>query len=126
MKRLNYLISGFFVLIMLNMSIVVFASDMTMLLGNGKLMIENGEYEKAVDCLGKILEGYGDKTNDPQVVAFGSAVQAYGIWKMNNPQMKQMIIQYLNTAIELDPTWEYPKKMLEKVIANSQTMSGMI
>jgi len=118
-KRLDYLISGFLVLMLLNMSIVVFATDMDMLLNDGKQMIENGEYEKAVDCLGKILEGSGDRSNDPQVVAFGSAVQAYGLWKMNNPQMTQMITQYLSKAIGLDPTWEYPKKMLEKVKTTS-------
>lgn len=91
------------------------AAEIDTLLNTGKVAIENGEYEKAVDCLGKLLEKSGDKTNDPKIVAFGSTVQAYGVWKMSNPQMTPMVIQYLNKAISADPTWEYPKKLLKEV-----------
>ncbi len=65
--------------------------------------------------LGELLTASGDKTNDPKIVAFGSAVQAYGVWKMNDPQMTPMVIQYLNKAIAADPTWKYPEKMLKEV-----------
>lgn len=91
------------------------AADVETLLRDGKATIERGEYEKAVDYLGKILEMSGDKTNDPKIVAFGATVQAYGIWKMNNTQMKPMVIQNLNKAITNDPSWEYPQKLLKEV-----------
>ena len=90
-------------------------SDITFLLQNGKIAIEKGEYEKAVDYLGKILEASGNQTNDDKIVAFGATVQAYGIWKMNNPQMNSAVIQYLNTAIVRDPSWGYPKKLLKEI-----------
>jgi hypothetical protein len=92
-----------------------FAADIETLLKDGKAAIENGRYEEAVSRLGELLTASGDKTNDPKIVAFGSTVQAYGVWKMNNPQMIPMVIQYLNKAISADPTWKYPEKLLKKV-----------
>jgi len=91
------------------------AADVETLLRDGKATIERGEYEKAVDYLGKILEMSGNQTNDPKIVAFGATVQAYGIWKMNNAEMKPMVIQNLNKAIANDPKWEYPKKLLKEI-----------
>ena len=49
------------------------------------------------------------------MIAFGATVQAYGVWKMNNPQMHSTIIEYLNKAITRDPSWEYPKKLLKEI-----------
>lgn len=104
-----------FIVTILGGMAVADTTDVKMLLNDGKNAIEKGEYEKAVDYLGKILEMSGNQTNDPKIVAFGAAVQAYGIWKMNNTQMKPMVIQNLNKAITNDPSWEYPKKLLKEV-----------
>ena len=90
-------------------------SEISSMLQTGKSAIENGEYEKAVDSLGKILEVSGNQSNDDKIVAFGATVQAYGLWKMNNPQMNPMVVDYLNKAIARDPSWEYPKKLLKEV-----------
>lgn len=92
-----------------------FAAEMETLLKDGKAAIENGKYEEAVSRLGELMTASGDKTNDPKIVAFGSTVQAYGIWRMNDPQMKPTVIRYLYKAISADPTWEYPKKLLKEV-----------
>jgi hypothetical protein len=89
--------------------------DISTLLQTGKTAIENGEYTKAVDCLGKILDASGNQTNDDKIVAFGATVQAYGVWKTNSPQMDSTVIEYLNKAIIRDPSWEYPKKLLKEV-----------
>jgi len=96
-------------------TVVVNATDVETLLRDGKTTIEKGEYEKAVDYLGKILEISGNRTNDPKIVAFGATVQAYGIWKLNNAEMKLMVIRNLNKAITNDPNWEYPQKLLKEV-----------
>jgi len=92
-----------------------FAADIETLLNNGKTAIENGKYEEAVSRLGELMTASGDKTNDPKIVAFGSTVQAYGIWKMNDPQMTPTVVRYLNKAISADPTWKYPEKLLKEV-----------
>lgn len=107
----------FFVIILMTLAlpIATFAADVETLLNDGKVAIENGRYEEAVNRLGELLTACGDKTNDPKIVAFGSTVQAYGIWKMNNPQMTPMVTQYLNKAISADPTWKYPEKLLKEV-----------
>ncbi len=99
----------------LGMTAVAYTADTETLLKAGKTAIENGEYKKAADYLGKILEISGNQTNDPKIVAFGATVQAYGIWKMNNTQMKPMVVQYLNKAITNDSSWKYPKKLLKEV-----------
>ena len=97
------------------MPTTIFATDIETLLKDGKTAIENSKYEEAVSRLGELLTASGDKTNDPKIVAFGSTVQAYGVWKMNNPQMTPTVIQYLNKAIAADPTWKYPEKLLKEV-----------
>jgi len=114
MKYLG-LIIGTLIISTLVVSTTGFTSDVGMLLKDGKSAIEKGEYEKAVDCLGKILEISGDKSNDQEIVAFGSTVQAVGLIQMNNSQMNQIIRQYLQNAIDKDGEWEYPKKLLKKV-----------
>jgi len=81
----------------------------------GREAIEKGEYTKAVDYLGKIMTAVGGQTNDDKIVALGSTVQAYGLWKLNNPQMLQMAKQYLNNAIIRDPDWKFPEKLLKEV-----------
>jgi len=91
--------------------------DVSSLLQAGRTAIEDGEYTKAVDCLGKILEASSNQTNDDKIVAFGATVQAYGVWK-TNPQMASTAIEYLNKAIARDPSWEYPKKLLKEVESN--------
>lgn len=111
----KYICGIFAVMLMLTLVAVTDASNADVLLNSGKLAIENGEYEKAVDCLGKILEASGNESNDDKVVAFGATVQAYGLWKMNNPQMKSMVLDYLNKAIARDSSWQYPKKLLKEV-----------
>ena len=115
MNCMRLLFSVLIILVALAIPITTFAADMETLLNNGKTAIENGRYEDAVSCLGELLTASGDKTNDPKIVAFGSTVQAYGVWKMNNPQMTPMVIQYLNKAIAVDPTWKYPEKLLKEV-----------
>jgi hypothetical protein len=102
-------------IIVLSCSVCFGENDISMLLQKGKDAIENGKYEDAVNRLGEIMTASGDQTNDPKIVAFGSTVQAYGIWKMNNPQMTPMVIQYLNKAITADSTWEYPQKLLKEI-----------
>jgi len=102
-------------MVALTLTVDANASEIDALLNAGKLAIENGRYEEAVSRLGELLTASGDKTNDPKIVAFGSTVQAYGVWKMNNPQMTPMVIQYLNKAIAADPSWEYPEKLLKEV-----------
>ena len=104
----------FFIMTLAPMT-TVNAADVEALLRDGRATIERGEYEKAVDYLGKILEMSGNRTNDPKIVAFGATVQAYGIWKMNNTDMKPIVIQNLDKAIANDPNWGYPKKLLKEV-----------
>ena len=84
------------------------------LLNNGKKAIENGKYQEAVKCLGEILTASGDQTNNPKITAFGATVQAYGLLNMNNPQMRPMAKQYLETAINKDPEWGFPKQLLRE------------
>lgn len=115
MNYIKLFLSVFIISIALAIPTTIFAADIETLLKDGKTAIENGKYEEAVSRLGEILTASGDKTNDPKIVAFGSTVQAYGIWKMNNPQMKPMVIQYLNKAISADPTWKYSAKLLKEV-----------
>lgn len=91
------------------------ATDIETLLNNGKAAIESGKYEDAVNSLGELMTASGNKTNDPKIVAFGSTVQAYGLWKTNDPQMTPMVVRYLNKAITADPTWKYPEKLLKEV-----------
>lgn len=115
MRIEKYIIVAFVAVLVLGLTAVASASDVETLLKAGKTAIENGEYEKAVDSLGKILEVSGNQSNDDKIVAFGSTVQAYGLWKMNNPQMNSMVVDYLSKAIARDPSWEYPKKLLKEV-----------
>ncbi len=112
---MKIIFSAIFLITILVGTAAVNAADVETLLRDGKTTIEKGEYEKAVDYLGKILEISGNQTNDPKIVAFGATVQAYGIWKMNNAEMKPMVIQNLNKAITNDPSWEYPQKLLKEV-----------
>lgn len=91
------------------------------LLKKGKDAIETGKYQEAVTCLGKILTASGNETTDPEITAFGATVQAYGLLNMNNPQMRPMAKQYLETAIEKDPKWKFPKQLLKSVESYSKT-----
>ena len=86
-----------------------------LLLKNGKTAIENGKYEEAVNRLGELLTLSGNKSDDPEVIAFGATVQAYGLLKLNNPQMTPMAKQYLEKAVINDPKWAYPKELLKKI-----------
>ncbi|MFH1411345.1 MAG: hypothetical protein ABIG55_01710 [Candidatus Omnitrophota bacterium] len=106
---------AFFIIVAVAVPPVGFTADIEMLLKDGKSAIEKGEYEKAVTCLGEILTASGNETDDPGITAFGATVQAYGLIRMNNPQTNQMAIQYLQTAIDKDGEWEYPKKLLKKI-----------
>ena len=115
MNYIKFIFSVLIISVPLTMPITAFAADIEILLNDGKTAIENGKYEEAVNRLGELLTASGDKTNDPKIVAFGSTVQAYGVWKTNNPQMTSMVIQYLNKAIAADPTWKYPEKLLKEV-----------
>ena len=85
------------------------------LLSDGRKAIENGQYQKAVNNLGEILTASGNKSNDPKIMAFGATVQAYGLLNSNNPNMRPMAKQYLETAISNDPEWAYPKKLLKSI-----------
>ena len=115
MNDVKLFVSVLIISITLAMPTTMFATDIETLLKDGKTAIENGKYDEAVSRLGELLTASGDKTNDPKIIAFGSTVQAYGVWKTNNPQMMPMVIQYLNKAITADPTWEYPEKLLKEV-----------
>lgn len=88
--------------------------DINIMLEKGRSAIEGNRYEEAVDYLGKILESSGNQSNDDKIVAFGAVVQAYGVWKLSNPKMNSTVIEFLNTAIARDPSWEYPKKLLKE------------
>lgn len=115
MKRTRFSLSIFVISIVLALPASIFAVDIEALLKDGKSAIENGQYEQAVNRLGELVTASGDKTNDDRIVALGSTVQAYGLWKMNNPQSTPMVIIYLNNATARDPSWEYPKKLLKEV-----------
>jgi len=111
----KYIIFTLVAILALGLTITASASDVETLLNDGKTAIESGKYEEAVNRLGELMTASGDKTNDPKIVAFGSTVQAYGVWKTNDPQMIPMVIRYLNKAIDADPSWEYPRKLLKEV-----------
>lgn len=115
MNCIRLFFSGLIISITLAMPTAMFAADTETLLKDGKTAIERGQYEEAVNRLGELMTASGDKTNDDKIVAFGSTVQAYGLWKMNNPQMNSMVVNYLNKAIARDPSWAYPKKLLKEV-----------
>lgn len=85
-----------------------------LLLKNGKNAIENGKYEEAINRLGELLTLSDNKSDDPEVIAFGATVQAYGLLKLNNAQMVPVAKEYLEKAIINDPTWAYPKELLKK------------
>ena len=85
------------------------------LLNDGQAYIEIGEYQRAVDCLGRLLAASGDKTNEPKAMAFGYTVQAYGMWKTGDSSFKPTIKKYLQEAIKKDPNWRYPKKLFGKI-----------
>lgn len=103
--------------IILTLGIVIMADaeDMKSLLKVGRTAIENDKYEEAVSCLGELLTISGNKSDDPKVIAFGSTVQAYGIIRLNNPEMNSMAKQYLEKAIINDPNWKFPRELLKKV-----------
>lgn len=102
-------------------------TDVDNLLKTGREFIEKGEYVKAVDCSGKILAALGNETNDPKITAFCATVQAYGLLHSEpytgsdsdkiayKRQIAPLAKRYLRQAIELDPTWEFPKKLLKEI-----------
>ncbi len=83
------------------------------LLASGKQCLENYQYEKAVDYLGKILDASGNQSSDPTVISFGAAVQAYGLIRLNDPNNASTIKHHLDKAIKTDPAWQFPQKLLK-------------
>ena|SRR3989338_2773822 len=103
------------IFICLNISTGAIAADADNLLTDGKLYIEIGEYEKAVNCVGKFLAASNDKSSNPEALALGYTVQAYGMWKTKDQTYFPTIKKYLNKAIKNDPGWGYPRKFLEEI-----------
>lgn len=114
-KKLKYLAVIFNLLFGLFIISANADGDIEALLSKGKIAIENDKYQEAVNQLGEILTASGNESNDPRIVAFGATVQAYGIWKLNKPEMMPMVKQYLEKAITEDPGWEFPKELLKKL-----------
>lgn len=89
------------------------AEEMSSLLANGKQCLENNQYEKAVEYLGKILDASGNQSSDPKVISFGATVQAYGLIRLNDPNNASTIKHHLDKAIKADPAWQFPQKLLK-------------
>ena len=89
------------------------AEEVSSLLTNGKQCLENNQYEKAVEYLGKMLDASGNQSSDPKVISFGAAVQAYGLIRLNDPNNMSTIKHHLDKAIKADPGWQFPRKLLK-------------
>ncbi len=85
------------------------------LLQEGKRSLENGQYQKAVSCIGELLTKSGNESQDPKVLALHLASQAYGMMsQFKDPAYNKTIENNLLRAIDLDPEWQYPKRLLEQ------------
>ena len=85
----------------LQLIFMISAEDIESLLKAGQTSIENDKYEEAVNRLGEILTISGNKSDDPKVIAFGATVQAYGLWKLNDPQMEAITLSTIAAARSL-------------------------
>ena len=97
------------------------AKEANSLLINGKQCLENDQYEKAVECLGKILDASANQSSDPKVISFGAAVQAYGLMKLNDPENVPTIKHHLDKAIKADPDWQFPRQLLQKIKSSTKS-----
>lgn len=94
-------------------------------LKQGRHAIEQDDYSTAGQCLSTILQISGNKSNDPRVMAFGSVVMAYGLWRQR-PDEASLIQQNLESAIAKDPTWVYPYYFLARILSYSKPLDQAI
>ena len=104
-------ILSFSLFLMLAATAQAFSTDLG-LLQEGKKSLENGQYEKAVSCLGKLLMKSGNESEDPQVMALHLTIQAYGMLQLKDRSYDSTVENKLLGAISQDPEWSYPKKLL--------------
>jgi len=82
----------------------------------GKRAIEQNDYATAGKCLSMILQRSDNKSSDPEAIALGAVVMAYGLWQQH-PDQPLLVRQQLQDAIARNPDWAYPYYFLARVLS---------